>query len=61
MQTYSAAVITFDGYDDDPTDPTTKDATHLIRMGDCVGVTVHIAYGMMIKSKKDGFLNSKAN
>ena len=48
----------FDGYNDDPT---TKDATHLRRTGDCVGVTVHVASGMMIKAKKDGFFNSKAN
>ena len=41
-------------------DPTTKDATHLRRTGDCVGVTVHFALGMMIKWKDD-FLNSKAN
>ena len=31
------------------------------RMGDCVRVTVHFASGMMIKSKKDEFLNNKAN
>ena len=55
-QTYDAAVITFDGYNDDPT---TKDATLLRR--DCAGLTVHVACGMIIKSKKDGFLNSKAN
>ena len=57
-QKYGAAAIVFDGYNDDPT---TKDATHLRRMGDCVGVTVHFASGMMIKSKKDEFLNNKAN
>ena len=57
-QKCGAAVIVFDGYNDDPT---TKDATHLRRTGDCVGVTVHFASGMMIKSKKDEFLNNKAN
>ena len=57
-QKYGAAVIVFDGYNDDPT---TKDATNLRRTGDCVGVTVHCASGMMIKSKKDEFLNNKAN
>ena len=57
-QKYGAAAIVFDGYNDDPI---TKDATHLRRTGDCVGVTVHFANGMMIKSKKDEFLNSKAN
>ena len=57
-QKYGAAAIIFDGYNDDPT---TKDATHLRRTGDCVGVTVHFASGMMIKSKKDAFLNNKAN
>ena len=31
------------------------------RTGDCVGVTVHFASGMMIKSKKDEFLNNNAN
>ena len=29
--------------------------------GDCVGVKVHFARGMMIESKKDEFLNGKAN
>ena len=53
-----AVVIVYNGYNGDPT---TKDATHLRRTGYCVGVTVHFALGMMIKSKKDGFLNSKAN
>ena len=57
-QKYGAVAIAFDGYNDDPT---TKDATHLRRTGDCVGVTVHFASGMMIKSKKDEFLNNKAN
>ena len=57
-QKYSAVAIVFYGYDDDTT---TKDATHLRRTGDCVGVTVHFASGMMIKSKKDEFLNNKAN
>ena len=57
-QKYGAAAIVFDGYNDEPT---TKDATHLRRTGDCVGVTVHFASGMMIKSKKDEFLNNKAN
>ena len=60
-QKYGAVAIVFDGYNDDPT---TKDATHLRRTGDwqfCVGVTVPFASGMMIKSKKDEFLNSKAN
>ena len=57
-QKYGAAAIVFDGYNDDPT---TKDATHLRRTGDCVGVTVHFASGMMIKSKKDEFLNNNAN
>ena len=57
-QKYGAAAIVFDGYNDDPT---TKDATHLRRTGDCVGVTVHFASGMMITSKKDEFLNNKAN
>ena len=57
-QKYGAVAIVFDGYDDDPT---TKDPTHLRRTGDCVGVTVHFASGMMIKSKKDEFLNNKAN
>ncbi len=56
-QKYGAAAIVFDGYSDDPT---TKDATHLRRTGYCVGVTVHFASGMMIKSKKDAFLNNKA-
>ena len=57
IQKYGAAAIVFDGYNDDPT---TKDATHLRRTGYCVGVTVHFASGMMIKSKKDAFLNNKA-
>ena len=56
-QKYGAAAIVFDGYNDDPT---TKDATHLRRTGYCVGVTVHFASGMMIKSKKDEFLNNRA-
>ena len=51
-QKYGAAVIVFDGYNDDPT---TKDVTHLRRTGDCVGVAVHFASGMMIKSKKMNF------
>ena len=55
---YGAAAIVFDGYNDDPT---TKDATHLRRTGDCVGVTVHFASGMIIKSKKDEFLDNNAN
>ena len=54
-QKYGAAAIVFDGYNDDPT---VKDATHLLRTGDCVGVTVHFASGMMIKYKKDEFLNN---
>ena len=53
-----AVVCVFNGYNGDPT---TKYATHLRRTGYCVGVTVHFARGMMIKSKKDDFLNSKAN
>ena len=57
-QKYGGAAIVFDGYNDDPT---TKDATHLRRTGDCVGVTAHSASGVMIKSKKDEFLNNKAN
>ena len=57
-QKYGAATIVFDGYNDDPT---TKDAKHLRRTGDCVGVTVHVASGMMIKFEKDEFLNNKAN
>ena len=57
-QKYGAATIVFDGYNDDPT---TKDDTHLRRTGDCVGVTVHFASGMIIKSEKDEFLNNKAN
>ena len=57
-QKYGAVAIVFDGYNDDPT---TKDATHLRRTVACVGVTVHFASGMMIKSKKDEFLNNKAN
>ena len=55
---YGAVVIVHNGYDGDPT---TKDATHLRRTGYCIGVAVHFARGMMIKSKKDEFLNSKAN
>ena len=58
IQKYNAAAIVFDGYNDDPTN---KDATHLQSAGDCVGVTVHFASGMMIKSKKGEFLNNKAN
>ena len=57
-QKYGACAIVFDGYNDDPT---TKDNTHLRRTGDCIGVTVHFASGMMIESKKDEFLNNKAN
>ena len=55
---YGAVVIVYNGYNGDPT---TKDATPLRRTGDCVGVTVHFARGMMIKSKKEEFLNNKAN
>ena len=55
---YIAVVIVYNGYNDEPT---TKDATYLRRTGDFVGVTVHFPRGMMIKSKKDEFLNSKAN
>ena len=55
---YGAVAIVFDGYNDNPT---TKDAIHLRRTGDCVGVTMHFASGLMIKSKKDEFLNNKAN
>ena len=57
-QKYGAAAIVFDRYNDDPT---TKDATHLRRTGDCVGVTVRFASRMVIKSKKGEFLNNKAN
>ena len=57
-QKYGAAAIVFDGYNDDPT---TKDAIHLRRTGDCVGMTVQFASGMMITSQKDEFLNNKAN
>ena len=57
-QKYGACAIVFDGYNDDPT---IKDATHLRRTGDCVGVAMLFASGMMIKSKKDEFLNNKAN
>ena len=56
-QKYGGAAIVFDGYNDDPT---TKYATHLRRTGDCVGVTAHFASGMLIKSKKEEFLNNKA-
>ena len=56
-QKYGAAAIVFDGYTDHPT---SKDATHLRRPGDCVGVPVHFASGVMIKSKMDEFLNNKA-
>ena len=55
---YSAVVNVYNGYNGDPT---TKDATHLRRAGDCVGKTVYFARGMIIKSKKDEFLISKAN
>ena len=57
-QKYGACAIVFDGYNDDPT---TKDDRHLRRKGDCVGVRMHFASGMMIESKKDAFLNNKAN
>ena len=57
-QKYGAAAIVFDGYNDDPT---AKYATHLRRTGYSVGVTVHFASGMMITSKKDEFLDNKAN
>ena len=57
-QKYGAAAIVFDGYNDDAS---TKDATHLRRTGHCVEVTMHFASGMMIKSKKNDFLNNKAN
>ena len=57
-QKFDTAAIVFDGYNDDPT---TKDDTHLRVTGCFVGVTVHFASGMMIKSKKDEFLNNKAN
>ena len=57
-QKYRAAAIVFDGYYDDPT---TKEGTRMRRTEHCVGVTVHFASGMMIKSKKDEFLNNKAN
>ena len=46
-QKYGAAAIVFDGYTDYPT---TKDATHLRRPGDCLWVPVHFS-----------FLNNKAN
>ena len=57
-QKYGAVAIVFDGYNDDPT---TKDAIHLRRTGDCVAMTMHFASGMMIKSEKDEFHNNKAN
>ena len=57
-QKYGAVAIVFHGYTDYPT---TKDAIHLRRPGDCVGVPVHFASGMMIKSKMDDFPNDKAN
>ena len=49
---YGAVVIVYNVYKDDPT---TKYATHMRRTGDCVGVTVHFAREMMIKSKKGVF------
>ena len=55
---YGTVVIVYNGYNGDPI---TKDATHLRSMGYCAGETVHFARGMMIKSKKDAFLNSKAD
>ena len=56
-QKYSAAPILFHGYNDDPT---TKYATQLRITVHCVRVTVHVTSGMMVKSKKDEFLNNKA-
>ena len=55
---YGAAVVVFDGYTDEPA---TKDATQLRRTGVCAGVTVHFDGDMMIHSKKEDFLNNKAN
>ena len=55
---YGAVVIVYNGYNGDPT---TKDATHLRRTEYCVGVIVHFARGMMIKSKRGEFLYSKTN
>ena len=55
---YGAAVVVFDGYKDEPA---TKDATQLRRTGACAGVTVHFDGDMMIQSKKEDFLNNKAN
>ena len=39
----------------------TNDATQLRGTGACAGVTVHFDGDMMIQSKKEDFLNSKAN
>ena len=57
-QMYGATVFIFVGYSDVPI---TKDATQLRRTGACVGVTVHFDGDMMIESKKEDFLNNKAN
>ena len=57
-QKYGAAVVVFDGYNDEPA---TNDATQLRRTGVCAGVTVHFDGDMMIQSKKENFLNNKAN
>lgn len=57
-QKYGAAVIVFDGYKDEPT---TKDATQQRRTGTCSSLTVNFAGDMIIKSKKEDFLNNKTN
>ena len=56
-QKYGAAVVVFDGY---IYESANKDAT-LRRTGVCAGVTVHFDGDMMIQSKKEDFLNNKAN
>ena len=55
---YCRVAIVFNGHNGYPT---TKDATHLRRTGDYVVVTVRLARGMMVKSKKDECLNNTTN
>ena len=57
-QKYGAAVVVFDGYNDEPA---TKDATQLRRAEACAGVTLYFDGDKMIQSKKEDFLNNKAN
>jgi hypothetical protein len=55
---YGKAIIVFDGYLDSPS---TKDCTHTLRSGGCIGAAVHFDDTMVLQTKKEVFLSNTEN